>query len=56
MKSAEATKEFKKHNALKEELLPHISPLGWAHINLLGEYKFDSYRLPANMLRPLNKN
>ena len=53
---SEATKEFKKHDALKEELLPHISPLGWEHINLLGEYKFDSNRIPANMLRPLNKN
>ncbi|OJH20366.1 hypothetical protein BLX88_02940, partial [Bacillus obstructivus] len=51
----EATKELKKHDALKEELLPHISPLGWEHINLLGEYKFDSNRLPANMLRPLKK-
>lgn len=53
---SEATKEFKKHGVLKEELLPHISPLGWEHINLLGEYKFDSNRIPANMLRPLNKN
>lgn len=53
---SEATKEFKKHDALKEELLPHISPLGWEHINLLGEYKFDSNRIPANMLRPLNNN
>lgn len=53
---SEATKEFKKHDTLKEELLPHISPLGWEHINLLGEYKFDSNRILANMLRPLNKN
>lgn len=47
---SEAAKEFKKHDALKEELLPHISPLGWEHINLLGEYKFDSNRIPADML------
>ncbi len=53
---SEVTKEFKKNNVLKEELLPHISPLGWEHINFLGEYKFDSNRLPANSLRPLNKN
>ncbi|WP_253345758.1 Tn3 family transposase [Staphylococcus equorum] len=52
----EATKEFKKNHALKEELLPHISPLGWKHINFLGEYKFNSNKIPANMLRPLNKN
>ncbi len=53
---SEVTKEFKKRNSLKEELLPHISPLGWEHINFLGEYKFDSHRLPTNSLRPLNKN
>ena len=53
---SEATKEFKNRNNLKEELLPHISPLGWEHINFLGEYKFDSHRLPTNSLRPLNKN
>lgn len=53
---SEATKEFKNRNNLSEELLPHISPLGWEHINFLGEYKFDSHRLPTNSLRPLNKN
>ncbi|MDV7767705.1 Tn3 family transposase, partial [Peribacillus sp. CSMR9] len=53
---SEVTKEFKKRDSLKEELLPHISPLGWEHINFLGEYKFDSHRLPTNSLRPLNKN
>jgi TnpA family transposase len=53
---SEVTQEFKKNNILKEELLSHISPLGWEHINFLGEYKFDSNRLPTNSLRPLNKN
>lgn len=53
---SEATKEFKNTNNLKEELLPHISSLGWEHINFLGEYKFDSHRLPTNSLRPLKKN
>ncbi|MDQ0221107.1 TnpA family transposase [Peribacillus cavernae] len=53
---SEVTKKFKKRDSLKEELLPHISPLGWEHINFLGEYKFDSHRLPTNSLRPLNKN
>ncbi len=51
-----STKEFKKNNVLREELLPHISPLGWEHINFLRKYKFDSNRLVANSLRPLNKN
>lgn len=45
---SEVTKEIKKNNVLKEELLPHISSLGWEHINFLGEYKFDSNRLPGN--------
>ena len=35
--------EFRKDKGnLKEELLHHVSPLGWEHINFLGEYKFDS--------------
>lgn len=53
---SKVTKEFKKKDSLKEELLPHISPLGWEHINFLGEYKFDSHRLSTNSVRPLNKN
>ncbi len=39
----------------QEELLAHISPLGWEHINMLGEYNFkyieDEF---VNGLRPLN--
>lgn len=50
----EATKILKEKGLLKEELLPHISPLGWEHINLLGEYLFDSKKVPkSNELRPL---
>ncbi|MCA1054190.1 Tn3 family transposase [Rossellomorea aquimaris] len=50
----EATKILKEKGLLKEELLPHISPLGWEHINLLGEYSFDSKKVPkSNELRPL---
>jgi TnpA family transposase len=30
----------KKKGFMQEELLHHISPLGWEHINFLGEYKF----------------
>lgn len=50
----EATKILKAKGLLKEELLPHISPLGWEHINLLGEYTFDLKKAPnSNKLRPL---
>lgn len=34
--------EFKKaQGGLREELLHHISPLGWEHMNFLGEYTFN---------------
>lgn len=50
----EATKILKAKGLLKEELLPHISPLGWEHINFLGEYTFDLTKVPnPNELRPL---
>ncbi|MGY3312551.1 hypothetical protein ACV242_001047 [Peribacillus simplex] len=50
----EATKILKAKGLLKEELLPHISPLGWEHINLFGEYSFDLKKVPkSNELRPL---
>ncbi|WP_461389102.1 Tn3 family transposase [Desulfosporosinus fructosivorans] len=47
--------EFRKDKGnLKEELLNHISPLGWEHINFLGEYKFDIKQTTTlNTLRPL---
>ena len=38
-----------------ENLLKHISPLGWEHINFLGEYSFDIKNIPKhNEFRPLN--
>lgn len=41
----------------EESLLKHISPLGWEHINLLGEYHFDvKNALESDELRPLNIN
>lgn len=50
----EATKILKAKGILKEELLPHVSPLGWEHINFLGEYTFDLTKTPnPNELRPL---
>lgn len=37
-----------------EDLLHHMSPLGWEHINLLGEYHFKLDKLVSlNSLRPL---
>jgi len=37
-----------------EEILPHISPLGWEHINFLGKYDFDfSQSYSLDRLRPL---
>lgn len=38
-----------------EHWLPYISPLGWEHINLLGEYVFDQHTIISlDSLRPLN--
>jgi hypothetical protein len=37
---------FKSENSLDENLLKHISPLGWAHINFLGEYSFNLKNIP----------
>jgi TnpA family transposase len=45
----------KSRNGLDESLLKHIAPLGWAHINFLGEYSFNPKNLPEiNEFRPLN--
>lgn len=45
---------LKIRECLDEELLKHISPLNWAHINFLGEYSFDVRNIPRNdELRPL---
>ena len=49
--------EYRKRNKqLDEELIKHISPLGWEHINFLGEYKFDIKQIGASdELRPLRQ-
>ena len=48
---------FKSENSLDENLLKHISPLGWAHINFLGEYSFNLKNIPKqNEFRQLNIN
>lgn len=38
---SEAVKVLKEKGSLHEELIQHISPLAWEHINFLGEYKFN---------------
>lgn len=51
----EAANIMRSKGLLREDLLQHISPLGWEHINFLGEYTFDLKRIPGhNTLRPLN--
>lgn len=51
------TKAFeyqKRTGSFNEDLLHHISPLGWEHINLLGEYHFNSVKVVSlDSLRPL---
>lgn len=50
-----AINHLKKEYKFDEKLLKHISPLGWEHINFLGEYTFDIKNVPkSNQLRPLN--
>ncbi|MCE5222279.1 MAG: Tn3 family transposase [Clostridium sp.] len=52
-----AIDHLKQNDAVDESLLKHISPLGWEHINLLGEYNFDVKNiLESDELRPLNIN
>jgi TnpA family transposase len=50
-----AIEYLKSRNELDERLLKHISPLGWAHINFLGEYSFNPKNTPKhNDFRLLN--
>lgn len=50
-----AKKSLERHGVeIDEKLLPHISPLGWEHINLAGDYSWGSNNLPKNgKFRPL---
>ena len=50
----EAVKVLKAKGTLDESLLAHIFPLGWEHINFLGEYQFDDQQIPTlDHLQPL---
>lgn len=51
---SQAIEHFKTIGKYQEELLPHISPLAWEHINFLGEYSFTPEILNTiHSLRPL---
>ncbi len=39
--------------AIADDLLPHIAPLGWRHINFLGRYSFKSPIYDLQNRRPL---
>ena len=47
--------EYKReYGDIDKNLLKHISPLNWSHINFLGEYSFQSnMALGLNEYRPL---
>jgi hypothetical protein len=39
---------------INEEYLQHLSPLGWEHINLTGDFQWNPKQVPPNgQLRPL---
>ncbi len=52
---AEAVETLKKQGvAVNEDHLQHLSPIGWEHINLTGDYLWDFKKTPATgLLRPL---
>lgn len=52
----EATKVLSGKGILQDHMIKHISPLGWEHINFLGEYTFDlKIRSGLTSLRPLDR-
>lgn len=53
---SKAVEELRETGYLDETLLQHTSPLGWEHINFLGEYFFDETKITdIHNLNPLNK-
>ena len=40
---------------LDENLFQHISPLGWEHINLTGDYVWQQRQFEQGKFRPLRK-
>lgn len=50
-----AVEYIKTKEEFDEKFLSNISPLGWEHINFLGEYNFNlNYKSSMNILRKLN--
>ena len=52
---AEAVEQLKRDGVtIKEEEIRHVSPLGWEHINLTGDFHWNMKQVPPNgQLRPL---
>ena len=52
---SQAVEELKKRGeVVPQEYLPHVTPLGWEHINLIGQYSFSHQSARSlNNLRPL---
>ena len=40
---------------IQPELLQHLSPLGWQHVNLTGDYLWTDTSIAAETLRPLRQ-
>jgi len=50
----QATEALRKQGPIDETLLPYLSPLGWEHINLTGDYIWRSRSVPPlGRFRPL---
>ncbi|OJD69843.1 transposase [Bacillus sp. NH11B] len=53
---SKAVEMLKSTQGFNEELLKHLSPLGWVHINFLGEYRFNMKdTITLESLRPLQQ-
>ena len=49
-----AIEALRQHESIDEALLPHVSPLGWEHINLTGDYAWHANkRVAKGRFRPL---
>jgi hypothetical protein len=49
-----AIEALRQHKSVDEALLSHVSPLGWEHINLTGDYVWHANkRVTKGRLRPL---
>ncbi len=49
-----AIEALRQHDTVDETLLPHVSPLGWEHINLTGDYVWHANkRVAKGRFRPL---